>query len=88
MEVEQSVHLSGMRLLTFTIVFCNLKQGHVLSLVSSGLFIAGKLQVVAEFNTKDNNATGSVDFVVLLDTFVISVLEVRLLCCVLDANFL
>ena len=42
---------------------------------------AGELEVAAEFNAKDSNATGSVDFVVLLDKFVISVLEVRERCC-------
>ena len=42
---------------------------------------AVELEVAAEFNAKDNNAAGSVDFVILLDRFVISVLEVRGRCC-------
>ena len=38
---------------------------------------AGELEVAAEFNAKDNNAAGSVDFVILMDKFAISILEVR-----------
>ena len=49
---------------------------------------SGHLEVAAEFSTKDKDAAGSVDFVVLLNNFVISVLEVRMLFCHLDASFL
>ena len=52
------------------------------------LFDPGELEVVAEFRTKDSEAAGSVDFVVLLNSFVISVLEVRMLCCHSDASVL
>ena len=45
------------------------------------LFAAGELEVAAKFNAKDRDAAGSVDFVVLLNRFVISVLEVRVLFC-------
>lgn len=45
------------------------------------LFCSGELEVAAEFNTTDSDAAGSVDFVVLLNSFVISVLEVRTLFC-------
>ncbi|KAL0040302.1 hypothetical protein WJX77_002769 [Trebouxia sp. C0004] len=37
--------------------------------------LAGELEVAAEFSTKDRDAAGSVDFVVLLKSFVISLLE-------------
>ncbi|KAL3163153.1 hypothetical protein ABBQ32_009563 [Trebouxia sp. C0010 RCD-2024] len=40
--------------------------------------LAGELEVAAEFSTKDSDAAGSVDFVVLLNSFVISVLEGKL----------
>ncbi len=49
---------------------------------------SGDLEVAAEFSTKDKDAAGSVDFVVLLNTFVISVLEVTMLFCHVDASFL
>ena len=52
------------------------------------LFDSGDLEVAAEFSTKDKDAAGSVNFVVLLNNFVISVLELRLLICHLDASFL
>ncbi len=43
------------------------------------LFAAGELEIAAEFNAKDSDAAGSADFVVLLNRFVISVLEVKVL---------
>ena len=46
-----------------------------------------ELEVAAEFSTKDRDAAGSMDFVVLLNSFVISVLEVRMLFCHSDASF-
>ena len=61
---------------------------HVLNMTVSVLFDSGDLEVAAEFSTKDKDAAGSVDFVVLLNNFVISVLEVRMLFCHLDASFL
>ena len=51
------------------------------------LFDPGDLEIAAEFNTKDCDAAGSVDFAVLSKSFVISVLEVRLFCHS-DASFL
>ena len=51
------------------------------------LFDPGELEVAAEFSTKDCDAAGSVDFVVLLNSFMINVLEVRLFCHS-DASFL
>lgn len=50
--------------------------------------LAGELEVAAEFSTKDSDAAGSVDFVVLLNSFVISVLEVTTLFCHSYATFL
>ncbi|KAL3140352.1 hypothetical protein ABBQ38_004616 [Trebouxia sp. C0009 RCD-2024] len=51
-------------------------------LISPLLFVAsvlaGELEVAAEFSTKDSDAAGSVDFVVLLNSFVISVVEGKL----------
>ena len=41
---------------------------------------AGELEVAAEFNAKDNNVAGSVDFVILSGRFAISILEVRERC--------
>ena len=52
------------------------------------LFNPGELEVAAEFSTKDSDAAGSVDFVVLLNSFVISVLEVTTLFCHSYATFL
>ena len=51
------------------------------------MFDPGELEVAAEFSTKDRDAAGSVDFVVFLNSFMISVLEVRLFCHS-DASFL
>ncbi len=56
-----------------------MKQGTLLE-ITSVLFNSGELEVAAEFKTKDRDAAGSVDFVVLLKSFVISVVEVRLFC--------
>lgn len=42
------------------------------------LFDPGELEVAAEFSTKDCDAAGSVDFVVLLNSFMINVLEGKL----------
>ena len=52
------------------------------------LFNPGELEVAAEFSTKDSDAAGSVDFVILLHSFVISVLEVTILFCHSYATFL
>ncbi|KAL3137959.1 hypothetical protein ABBQ38_005206 [Trebouxia sp. C0009 RCD-2024] len=38
--------------------------------------LAGELEVAAEYNARDSDAVGSVDFVILKNQFVISVLEV------------
>ena len=51
------------------------------------MFDPRELEAAAEFSTKDRDAAGSVDFVVLLNSFVISILEVRLFCHA-DASFL
>ena len=45
------------------------------------------MEVAAEVSTKDRDAAGSVDFVVLSNSFAISVVEVRLFCHS-DASFL
>ena len=63
-------------------------KGHVLKMTVFVLFDSGDLEVAAEFSTKNKDAAGSVDFVVLLNNFVISVLEVRMLFCHLGASFL
>ena len=47
----------------------------------------GELEVAAELSIKDSDATGSVDFAVLSNRFVISVLEVRMLFCHSDASY-
>ena len=52
------------------------------------MFNPGDLEVAAEFSTNDSDAAGSVDFVVLLNSFVISVLEVTTLFCHSYATFL
>lgn len=54
-------------------------KGYLLKTTLLILFNPGELEVAAEFSTKDSDATGSVDFVILLNSFVISVVEVRTL---------
>ncbi len=52
-----------------------------MSQVLGVLFDPGELEAAAEFSTKDRDAAGSVDFVDLLNSFVTSMLEVRMLFC-------
>ncbi|KAL0047698.1 hypothetical protein WJX82_009730 [Trebouxia sp. C0006] len=54
------------------------KQEVISPLLYVASVLAGELEVAAEFNTTDSDAAGSVDFVVLLNSFVISVLEGKL----------
>ena len=56
-----------------------------MSQVLGVLFSPGGLEVAAELSTKNRDAAGSVDFVVWLNSFVISMLEVRMLFCHSDA---